>query len=295
MIVQRSFVSLLALAVLGLCIASPASAEESKTPGWYFNADVGGVWTGGNSQSSAIGAAAELRRIWPRGQAWLSGSASQTETTNRTRTATGTQDDFDVNETETTEKTAEFYNVTAAGLYDLSAHFFALGGVDWMRNRPAGIDSRTLLALGAGNTWWDRDQSALRTFYNFTYTFQEDVVENPFVKADFPGLQFGYEYRQQITESTKFESNAVADFNLDNSDDVRVNWYAALPVSINSRMELKPSLRVLWRNDPSLEELTVVDGTGTPTGAVPILSPLDEFDTIFTLALVIKFEPDQEG
>ena len=108
MIVQRSLVALLAFAILGLFLAPTAAfADESQIPGWYFDADLGGVWTGGNSQSSALGAAAELRRIWPRGRAWVNGAMSQTETTNKSRTATGTQDDFDVNETENTEKTAE--------------------------------------------------------------------------------------------------------------------------------------------------------------------------------------------
>jgi len=295
MIHQRFLIALMAFAILGLTVAPPAVAADPPTPGWYFDGDLGGVWTGGNAESEALGAGFLLRRVWPKYRFRLGGSMSQTQNTNTTRTATGTgQDDFDVNEVKTTEKTAEFYNATAAGLYDISKHFFALGGVDWMRNRPAGIDSRTLLAAGAGNTWADSDALSFRTYYNFTYTFQDDVVANPITKNEFPGLQVGYAYNQQITASTKFESDAVVDFNLDNTDDIRVNWFGAIPVSISSRLELKPSLRVMWRNDPSLEQLDLVDGTGTPTGDT-VLSPLNEWDTIFTLALVIKFEPDPEG
>ena len=294
MIQPRTMLVVTALFALVAGVTAPASAENPPTPGWYFEADVGGVWTAGNSESSALGASALLRRIYPKWRFRLSGQSSQTQTTNTTRTATGTEDDFEVDEIKTTEKTAEFYNALAAARYDLGAHFFAVGGVDWMRNRPAGIDSRTLFAAGAGNTWWDSDALSLSTFYNFTYTFQDDVVENPITANDFPGLQVGYGYMQQLTASTKIESDAVVDFNLDNTDDIRVNWFAALPVSINSLMELKPSLRVLWRNDPSLEAIPLVDGTGAPTGEVA-LSPLNEFDTIFTLALVIKFEPSPEG
>jgi putative salt-induced outer membrane protein YdiY len=295
MIQSRTMFVLTAVVALIAGIAPPAAAADPPTPGWYFDADVGGVWTGGNSESNALGASALLRRIYPRWRFRLSGQASQTQATSTTRTATGTQDDFEVNEVKTTEKTAEFYNALAAGRFDISKHFFALGGVDWMRNRPAGIDSRTLFAAGAGNTWRDSDALSLSTFYNFTYTFQDDVVSNPITENPFPGFQVGYAYAQQITASTKIESDAVVDFNLDTSEDVRVNWYAALPVSINSLMELKPSLRVMWRNDPALQTVDQIDpGTGQPTGGT-LDVPLNEFDTIFTLALVIKFEPSKEG
>ena len=274
-----------------LVVAIPAAAANEKTPGWYFNADLGGVWTGGNAESNALGAAADLRRLWTRTELFLKASASETQTTQTTRTATGTVDDFSVQEESVTEKSAEFYNAQAGALHDLSAHFFAIAGVDWMSNRPAGIESRTLLALGAGNTWRSYEDSDLRTFYNFTYTFQDDVVANPFAATDFPGLQLGYVWKQQLTESTRLESDLVGDWNLDNTDDVRADWYNALPVSISSRLELKPALRVLWRNDPSYEELPLVDGGGVPTGE-SVLSQLNEFDTIFTLALVVKFAPD---
>lgn len=287
MFVQRSFVILAALAILSLAVAQPNPASASDAPGWYFDADLGGVWTGGNSQSSALGAGAELRRVYTDWRLSLSGSASQTQTTATTRTATGTTTDFDVIETENTEKTSEYYNARGAAAYDLSKYFFLLGGVDWMRNRPSGIDSRTLLAAGAGNTWFDIKTRSLRTFYNFTYTFEDDVVENPITSNEFAGLQAGYQWFQQLTANTKFESDAIFDFNLDDTDDIRMNWYAALPVSLNSRLELKPSMRALWRNAPSLEEIPL-DGGGTVT------TPLSEWDTIFTLALVVKFAPESE-
>lgn len=293
MILKRAFVALFGLATLGLALAPTSPATASETPGWYFDADLGAVWNGGNSESNAIGAGAELRRVWPKWRLIFSGSASQTETTTKSRFATGTASDYDVQETSVTEKTAEYYNARGVAAYDISDHFFAIGGVDWMRNRPAGIESRTLLAAGAGNTWYDTDTRMLRTFYNFTYTFEDDVVENPVTNNEFAGFQVGYGSRNQITANSEFVSDAVVDFNLDNTDDIRVNWYGALPVSLNSRLELKPSLRVMWRNDPALEEIPLLDGGGVEIDKVT--TPLNEWDTIFTLALVIKFAPAEEG
>ena len=280
--------------VAALAVLVPLTASASETPGWYFDADVGGVWTSGNAESSALGAAAELRRVYDRWHFLGRGSASQTQTTTITRTATGTEDSFSVDENRETEKSAEFISLGTAAAYDVSEHFFLDGSLSWLRNRPSGIENRTLLALGAGNTWRDTDDSSFKTFYNFTYTYQEDVVENPGASKDFPGLRLGYLFEQKLTESTRLESDLVADWNLDNTDDIRVDWYNALPVSINSRLELKPALRLMWRNEPSLEELTLFDGGGVDTGN-KVLSPLDELDTIFTLALVVKFQPDPEG
>ena len=279
---------------LMLSWAGPVSADEPEIPGWYFDADLGGVWTGGNAESNALGAAATVRRVWTSTQLIFKGSASETQTTQVTRTATGTVDDFSITEESVTEKSAEFYNAQAGILHDLSKHFFLLGGVDWMRNRPSGIESRTLFALGAGNTWRSYEDSDLRTYYNFTYTFQDDVVANPFAAADFPGVQVGFTWKQRLTESTRLESDLVGDWNLDNTDDVRADWYNALPVSISSRLELKPALRVLWRNDPSFTDVPLVDGSGVGTGE-SVITQLNEFDTIFTLALVVKFAPDSEG
>lgn len=293
MTVNRSLAALLVAAVLLPLSARPVAAADGNVPGWYFEGDLGGVWTTGNSESSSLGASAELRRLWPDFSLRLSGVASQTQTTRVTRTAVGTgQDDFEVDEEKDTEKTAEFYNLTLIGHYDINQYFFLLGGVDWMRNRPAGIDSRTLLAAGAGNTWSDTETTRLSTYYNFTYTFEDDVIEDTITNksTDFPGLQAGYGLEQKLTGTARLVSALVADWNLDNTDDVRINWYNGLPVSLNSRMEIKPGLRLMWRNDPALEELTLFDNGGNETGNV--LVPLDELDTIFTLALVINFEPE---
>ena len=292
--VSGVLVTLFLALVLMLMWSGPASAGDPEIPGWYFDADLGGVWTGGNAESNALGAAANLRRVWTRTRVFLKGSASETQTTQITRTATGTADDFAINEQRLTEKSAEFYNAQTGVLHDLSKHFFLLGGVDWMRNRPSGIESRTLLALGAGNTWRSYEDSSLRTYYNFTYTFQDDVVANPFAAADFPGVQVGYVWKQRLTESTRLESDLVGDWNLDNTDDVRADWYNALPVSISSRLELKPALRILWRNDPSFTDVPLVDGSGVGTGE-SVITQLENVDTIFTLALVVKFAPESEG
>jgi putative salt-induced outer membrane protein YdiY len=192
-----------------------------------------------------------------------------------------------VNENEVTEKTAEFYFATAKYDYQVHERFLVFGGLDWLRNTFSGIDSRFLIAAGAGNTWWDNDRTRFITDYSFTYTFQEDVVKNPLTESDFPGVRLGIEYWRQVTESTEFKTVFTGDLNLDNTDDVRIDTMFELPVSVSDQLALQPALRLLWRNDPSLTEVPLFTQAGDDTGET-VAVPLEELDTIFTLALVLE-------
>ena len=131
-------------------------------------------------------------------------------------------------------------------------------------------------------TWRDDEKLRFKTTYSFTYTFQQDVVENPLTKTDFPGLRAAYEFWTKLTSSTEFESRLVADFNLDNTDDIRLNFYNALPISVSSKIAFKPSLSLQWRNEPSLTELTLVPGPGT------VKVPLEKLDSFASVSLLVK-------
>ncbi len=291
---RRIFGALLFTAVLcttGVVGSGALAADDS--PGWYLDADLALVSTTGNSESSTLGMGAKLRRQWTRSDLTFSGGATRTESALITRTAQGTDAAFTVLEDKVTTRTAELYFARGWYRYHVSPKFFTYTGVDWLANKFAGIDSRFLVALGAGNTWRNDEKLKLETFYSLTYTFQEDVVENPFNKSDFPGFRFGYDLGAQLSASTRFESNLTGDWNLDNSDDIRFNWYNALPVSISESLQLKPSVQMLWLNEPSLTNIPLVDGAGVPTGDT-VAAPLKKLDTIFTLALVVKLGPKAE-
>jgi putative salt-induced outer membrane protein YdiY len=292
-VMQRFVSAFLATAILVSLLAGVAWAADGELPGWYLDAELAMVATSGNSDTSTLGLGAKLRRLWTRSEFSLTGGATQTESSLITRTATGTPTEYTVTEEKDTKKTAELYFLRGWYKYNFSPKFFVYSGVDWMSNRFAGIDSRTLLALGAGNDWKNTDTLKFKTFYSVTYTFQDDVVENPFVKTDFPGLRLGYDLKAKLSSSTDFESYLVADWNLDNSDDVRLDWYNALPVGISETLLLKPAVQMLWRNQPSLTNVDLFDGNGDQTGDL-VTTPLEKLDTIFTLALVVKLGPKAE-
>lgn len=281
--------SLGVLVLVLLALASPARAQDGdRKTGWSLEAELAAIWAGGNSEASTYGVEATARRLWEKSTLKLVGGGAQTQTSLTTRTAVGTsQNDFTLNVDKRTEKTAELFYGRARYDRSVSKAFHLVAGVDWLRNTFAGIDSRTLVGLGAANTWRDSDDLLFETGYEFTYTFQQEVVENPFTKNEFPGIRVGYNLEWQLTPSTRWLSVMAVDWNLDNTDDVRINASNSLPVSISEKLELKPSLQLLWRNDPALAEVDLQSPSGGSTGT-KVLVPLDEIDTLFTMALVVK-------
>jgi putative salt-induced outer membrane protein YdiY len=280
---------ILALGVVALAGVQPVGAQDAERKlGWFFVADIAAVWTGGNSESSTYGVEGTFRRVWPRSSLRMIAGGTQTESSLKSRTAVGTTpSDFDLQVEKRTAKTAEMFYARARFDHELSRRFHLVGGVDWLRNTFAGIDSRTLVGAGAGNTWADHETVRFLTDYGFTYTFQQEVVNNPFTKNEFPGVRLGYDLWWDLTASTEFTSTLAVDWNLDNRDDVRIDFTNALPVSISETLLLQPSLQLLWRADPALAEIDLTAPDGTPAGD-KVLVPLEELDSFFTLALVVK-------
>jgi putative salt-induced outer membrane protein YdiY len=261
--------------------------DDKRDLGWFFTAEVAGLWTSGNSQTRTTSLTSTVTRRLPRSTITIDLGGTQTESSLTSRSAVGTIEDYVIYETKNTEKTAELYY--ARGRYDylFSKQFFVLGGVDWLRNKFAGIDSRLLFVIGAGNNWIENDQIRFKTDYGFTYTFQEDVIENPFLATKFPGVRLAYDFWWKLTTSTEFTSEFIADWNMNNTEDVRIDFTNALPIAISETLSLKPSVQLLWRNDPSLTEVALQAPDGSPTD-VKVLVPLQKLDTIFNLALLVK-------
>ncbi|HUF09157.1 MAG TPA: DUF481 domain-containing protein [Rhodothermales bacterium] len=274
------------LCVVMLGFTSPLQAQDEPELGWGFKAQLSSVWVGGNSESSSIGFRSTAKRDW-RSASWTTAAGFlRTESTLKSRQAVGTVDSFEIEEETNRETTAESFFARSKVDKNLNPKLHLVGGVDWLRNTFSGIDSRFLLAAGAGVTLSDTKELAAKTDLSFTYTFEQDVVTNPFASANFPGLRAGYDVTYLASESTTLESELIADWNLDNSDDFRVDWTNAMSVAINSRLALKPSTLIQWKNDPALKQITLVDSEGVATGQT-VLIPLEKTDWFFNLAIVL--------
>lgn len=270
-----------------LLAASPAAAQAGPADGgWAFTAKFSTVFTGGNAVSSTFGLNSTVNYRHQNYELEFESGAVRTESGIRSRRAVGTESDFVVDEETVWEKTAEAYFARARYDRKTSERFVLFAGMDWLRNTFSGIDSRYLIAIGAGNVWADSEEFRFKTDYGLTYTFQHDVVENPFAKTSFPGIRASWNLTRQFTVSTRFTSTLIADLNADNTDDVRADFRNALSIAINRSLAFEPSLKLLWRNDPALKGIDLFTSAGEPTGD-KVLVPLEKLDTFFTVALVV--------
>ena len=287
---KRLSAVLAASAALSTLLAAPVQAQDDERElGWAFEADLGALWTGGNQETNTLAFNGTVAYLWPKSQLKLTGGGFTSESSLTTSTAVGTgQDDFQLFEETITEKTAETFLAGLRYDYDVSAKFYVTGLGDWLRNPFAGIEDRFVFGAGAGTRWVDNGKVRFTTDYLITYTTETTVIPDPTTNSDFAGLRLGYGFLWDATTSTNFESTLVADFNLDNTDDIRLDWYNGLPIDISSVLAFKPSLRLLWRNDPALQIVPLFDGPGgTQTGGV--FTPLNKLDSFFNLSLLFKF------
>jgi len=281
-------------AALTLGAGGATQAQEAAKKPLSMTTELTGVWTGGNSQSSTFGLGLTLGYTLPKTVFKVEAGGVRSSATKTTRYAVGPDtSNYTIGETKVTEKTAEAYYARGRGDYTFAEGLYAFAGADWLRNTFAGIDSRTLIALGGGNAWVNTDELSFKTDVAVTYTFQQDVVSNPFLKSSFPGVRLQYDLEWQIVSSTQFSSVLVGDYAFSKETgsaagaDIRADFTNAFTVAITSKLALKPSLQLVWRNAPALTEIDLVPAAGQPaTGTVVV--PLKKTDSFFKLALVVK-------
>ena len=259
---------------------------QEHVAGWTFSGQLTGVWATGNAESSTFGAATSLVHKEAAGELKLEAGGIRTDASRTTRRAVGSSESYVVLEDERRETTAETYFARVRYDRALAGGSVIFAGVDILRNTFAGIDRRTLLAAGAGHVWVEGQKIRFKTDYGVTYTFQADVVENPFLKSNFPGARMSADLRWRLTDTTRLESGLVSDLNFSDTDDLRLDMVHSLPVAVSSKISLKPSLQLLWRNQPALRNVDLFTNDGAATGE-RVTVPFEKLDTFFTLALVV--------
>jgi putative salt-induced outer membrane protein YdiY len=277
---KAAAVLLLTPLFLALLNHAPAAAQEAET-GWKDVAELTLVLTGGNATSRTLGFKNTADYRWPNATFQLSAGGVRAEAGTVTRTATGTPDNFRVSESTDTRTTAENYFLRSRLDRTVSAALFLFGGAGWDRNTFAGVDNRYTAVAGGGHTWFDEDTRRFKADLGLTYTVQDDVVENPDVSDSFMGLRASYDYFRSLTETTDFASVLVADQNLNETEDLRLNWTNSVAVAMSARLALKTSYQILFDHQPALVSVPLGDGT--------VLTPLGKVDSVFSVAIVANF------
>lgn len=262
------------------------AAQEEQEPGWYDQAEVSLVVTAGNTQSNTFGVKNRLERIFPAARLAFEAGGLRVESGTTERTAIGVPGEFDVIETTDTETKAE--NYFAALRYDrkLSGRSYAYGSGGWVRNRFAGIDDRWTGAAGLGWKLIETERTAFQVDLAATVTSEQPVVGE---SSSFGGLRFTWDVSHALTETTKLTSALTVDENLSDSEDLRADFDNAVAVDISGVLALKTGVKLLFDNQPALEDIQLLAVPGGPsTGTVAV--PLDKLDTQFTVALIVKMD-----
>lgn len=280
---------LLLLAVV--LVAAPVAAQDEEAPkiGWFDEAELSLVSTGGNSQSETFSLRNTLTRLWAGAALKITIGGLRAESTAVSRSAVGSSAaDAQLIESSTTAVTAERYYLETRYDRPISERWFWYAGAGWDRNEPAGIKNRTAIGSGVGNIWFDREAARFRTDYGLTYTDQEDVVEAAGADGGFAGIRLSSDYWRQLTATAEFTNLFSIDQNLDDSDDLRATMVNTLSVRMSDSLALKLSHELQFDNAPSLVAVPVLTPQGTPVGE-NLLVEADDVDTTLSLALVVAF------
>jgi putative salt-induced outer membrane protein YdiY len=298
-----------AAAAFALAAAGPARAQQTATPtsakavdekafkldepGLYANADLSYVLTAGNSSSSSLGFKADLTRRWTKHSiGFAAGGIRASSSSTDLRYAVGTPDDFEVR-TPDAEPTAESYYGRGRYDYKLSDRIFYTAGAGWERNRFSGLENRWLVDTGIGYILLNDDRTSLRGMAGITYT-KEDYTAEDGRDGSFVGARLGWDFRRKLFENATFTHTLVADENLEETDDLRVDAQFGLHVAMSSTLGLKVNWRLLWDNLPALSEVPLLGAGGVPTG-LTVLAPYKELDQGFSVSLVFSFAPPRKS
>ncbi len=269
-------------------IAVPAAAQTPAPPpepalGPSNNSELGLVIATGNARSTSVGfrnlysyrwVDAELR--WEAG--WLRAASRDGD-----RYAVQTGSGFEVVEPETAVDSHRLFSKLAYQR-QISPRTDWFGNFDAVRDEPSNINRQFVLAGGLGTTWRKTDRLTFRTAYGISYTDEDLVVEGA---NRFAGYRLSYGLKSRVTTTTRFESDLTADGSFETGDDIRFDWLNGLSVAMNSRVALKSSVRVLFRNLPALEVVPLRTPEGIVVGSVEV--PKGTIDTNITTSLVITF------
>ena len=284
----RGLKRLMGWAVLVLLVPCAGSAmAQDRELGWSDTADFSLVATSGNSESFTLGAKNLLTRTWEKAKLELTVGLIRTETNDLDRFAVENRggSGFHVVEEDDRDTDPERYYFNALYARLISEKLYWYTGLDWERNRPSAVESRTIVSAGVGNLWFKTDKIEWRTDYGATYTDQEDTNGET---DSFGGVRLRSTYEHDFNDSTTLKNPLTLDESLDDRSDFRAEMLNELQVSMNKRLALKLGLRVKFDNRPAFEE---VDGLSRVDHSFVknVDAEKDGTDTIFTGSLVINF------
>jgi putative salt-induced outer membrane protein len=274
----RAIAAWTALAVMLLVVAAPAARAqeaENERP-WTNTTELGLVTTTGNTETENLTLKNSFTYGWEKTTFKLDASMLTAEQT--TREASNVGGTLVVEEN--TESTAENYRLSAKLRRTLRERVFAYGSASWDRDVFSGIDSRYVVGAGAGYRALDTETQKLALEIGAEYTDEQTVGAAD--SDSYAGARGAADYEWTFSETAKLTQELELLFNLEESDDYRVNSVTSVTAALTSKLALKTSYTVRYDNQPVVEVLEA-------PGFDPVLFEFDKTDTILSASLVINF------
>jgi putative salt-induced outer membrane protein YdiY len=257
--------------------ASLAWAQEEKQPPYTEQkAELGFVLTTGNARAQSLSALYDFKRVLTFGEFRLDGSAIRNET--RDRVLVGVDVFNQPIFVEEKHVAAEAYGVNAKYRHNLGARLFAYGLGGWARIIQSGLDDRWRAGAGLGFKVIEPQPHKLDFELGAEFT-DERYVDGS--RADFASLRAFADYDFALSEHSLFSSDLEVLENLDETEDLRLNWISSITAAMTSRVALKVSYLLLFDNQPAI----LVVAPGPP----PVLDEREELDQVFTTSLVVNW------
>ena len=261
--------------------AAPKKEEPKLGPS--NNAELGMVIATGNARSTSLGVRNVYLYRWPNAEFGWEAGWLRADSRDGDRFAVQTASGFDVVDPDTKVDSDRLFSKLRYQR-QLSPRTDWFANTDAVRDAPANINRQFVLAGGIGTTWRKDERLTFRTSYGLSYTHEDLEIEG---SNRFAGYRLGYGFKSALTTTTKLESEFTFDGSFDDGNDVRFDWLNGVSVAMNTRIALKSSLRLLFRNVPALETLDLFDPGGALVGNVNVEKR--KVDTNFTTSLVITF------
>jgi len=279
------FVAALAIAGTASAQTTPAQPAPPEKPklGAANSSELGLIVATGNARSTSLGFRNVYTYRWANAElGWESGwlrAASRKGDRFAVQTAGG----FDVVDPGTDIDSQRLFSKLRYQR-QLSPRTDWFSNFDAVRDEPSNINRQFVVAGGLGTTWRKTDRLLFRTAYGISYTDEDLVVEGV---NRFAGYRLSYQLKAPVAAAAAVQSELTTDGSFDTADDIRMDWLNSLTVAINSKLALKSSVRVLFRNLPALEKLELRNAGGAVIGSIDV--PKKQVDTSLTTSLVITF------
>ena len=249
--------------------------EESVKP-WSNEAEASYVKTGGNSSASTLALSNRFAYNFTYSELLFDVEFMRASTTTTLRSNV----DGALVEKEQSATSAERYEIAGSFRQNILDNMFWYVRGDWYRNRFAGINSRFAGGGGVGYRFVETPTTLFVGELGLGLT-KESLTND--AGDTFVDIRAALEGRFKITDSTDFNFFVSAADDVQNTDNLRVKFNAAVSVAVSNALALRVGYLLDYRNDPVVETLA------GSAGVSPVSYTRNKSDSMFLVSLVVKF------